>query len=191
MIHIEKGWYWTARLVFEFTAPSSPDRHRQILAIFNSTTISDPSIARIPNSDIGRHLYEAIVRFLDGLSVPRGLKAVGSVSLIPKSWARFDVWLNIHFLGIREVMLKNWWRVRFRKGGCWIWFLHLVMRLWLWREESIWQRSLRIHWSTEVSSGLGFVSFRKVETLMGVAIAVNELRAVAMKWDLLTFNMYF
>ncbi|KAF7760317.1 hypothetical protein Agabi119p4_10993 [Agaricus bisporus var. burnettii] len=67
----------TGPAVFEFTAPSSPDRHRQILAIFNSTTISDPSIARIPNSDIGRHLYEAIVRFLNGLSVPRGLKAVG------------------------------------------------------------------------------------------------------------------
>jgi hydroxyacid-oxoacid transhydrogenase len=68
-----------ALLVFEFTAPSSPDRHRQALAIFNSTTILDPFIARIPDSDIGRYLYEAIVRFLDGLDVPRGLKAVGSV----------------------------------------------------------------------------------------------------------------
>lgn len=63
--------------VFQFTAPSSPDRHRQALAIFSSTTVSDPSITRMPDSEIGAHLYEAIARFLDGLGVPRGLKAVG------------------------------------------------------------------------------------------------------------------
>ncbi|KAJ3563274.1 hypothetical protein NP233_g9039 [Leucocoprinus birnbaumii] len=67
----------TGPAVFEFTAPSSPDRHREALAIFNSTNISDPSIARIPDSDIGKHLYECIARFLDGLGAPRGLKAVG------------------------------------------------------------------------------------------------------------------
>lgn len=39
--------------------------------------MSDPSISAIPDSDIGLHLYEAIARFLDGLGVPRGLKAVG------------------------------------------------------------------------------------------------------------------
>ena len=38
---------------------------------------SDPSITAIPDSAIGAHLYEAIARFLDGLNVPRGLKAVG------------------------------------------------------------------------------------------------------------------
>jgi hydroxyacid-oxoacid transhydrogenase len=31
----------------------------------------------IPDSEIGAHLYESIARFLDGLGVPRGLKAVG------------------------------------------------------------------------------------------------------------------
>ncbi|KAF9534330.1 alcohol dehydrogenase [Crepidotus variabilis] len=67
----------TGPAVFQFTAPSSPERHREALAIFNQTTISDPSIARIPDRDIGAHLYEAIARFLDGLGVPRGLKAVG------------------------------------------------------------------------------------------------------------------
>lgn len=67
----------TGPAVFQFTAPSSPDRHRRALAIFNSTTISDPSVARIPDSEIGLHLYESIARFLDGLGVPRGLKAVG------------------------------------------------------------------------------------------------------------------
>lgn len=63
--------------VFQFTAPSAPDRHREILAIFNNTTISDPSISRISDSDIGKHLFESIARFLDELDIPRGLKAVG------------------------------------------------------------------------------------------------------------------
>jgi len=67
----------TGPAVFQFTAPSSPDRHRQALAIFNYTTVSDPSITKIPDRDIGAHLYEAIARFLDNLGVPRGLKAVG------------------------------------------------------------------------------------------------------------------
>jgi len=47
------------------------------LAIFNSTTPSDPSISNIPDSAIGGHLYEAIATFLDNLGVPRGLVAVG------------------------------------------------------------------------------------------------------------------
>lgn len=63
--------------VFQFTAPSSPDRHREALAVFRSTTITDPSITSIPDREIGAHLYEAIAQFLDGLGVPRGLKAVG------------------------------------------------------------------------------------------------------------------
>ncbi|KAG6854787.1 hypothetical protein C0991_001214 [Blastosporella zonata] len=67
----------TGPAVFQFTAPSSPDRHREALAIFNSTTVTDPSIISVPDRDIGAHLYEAIARFLDGLGVPRGLKAVG------------------------------------------------------------------------------------------------------------------
>jgi len=67
----------TGPAVFQFTAPSSPDRHRQALAIFNYTTVSDPSITKIPDRDLGVHLYEAIARFLDNLGVPRGLKAVG------------------------------------------------------------------------------------------------------------------
>jgi hydroxyacid-oxoacid transhydrogenase len=64
-------------LVFQFTAPSSPDRHREALAIFNSTTATDPSITSIPDREIGAHLYETIARFLDNLGVPRGLKAIG------------------------------------------------------------------------------------------------------------------
>ncbi|KAF7332208.1 alcohol dehydrogenase [Mycena kentingensis (nom. inval.)] len=67
----------TGPAVFQFTAPSSPDRHRQILAIFNVTSVSDPTITRIPDAEIGAHIYDAIARFLDGLGVPRGLKALG------------------------------------------------------------------------------------------------------------------
>lgn len=67
-------------LVFRFTAPSSPERHREALATFltgGSGSPLDPVVARIPDEDIGAHLYDAIARFLDGLGVPRGLKAIG------------------------------------------------------------------------------------------------------------------
>ncbi|EIW76109.1 alcohol dehydrogenase [Coniophora puteana RWD-64-598 SS2] len=67
----------TGPAVFQFTAPSSPDRHREALAVFRQTAVTDPTITSIPNTEIGSHLYEAIARFLDGLGVPRGLKAIG------------------------------------------------------------------------------------------------------------------
>ncbi|KZT68677.1 alcohol dehydrogenase [Daedalea quercina L-15889] len=67
----------SAPAVFQFTAPSSPSRHREALAIFHDTTPTDPSISSIPDSDIGAHLYESIARLLDDLGVPRGLQAVG------------------------------------------------------------------------------------------------------------------
>ncbi|KAI0053641.1 iron-containing alcohol dehydrogenase 1 [Auriscalpium vulgare] len=67
----------TGPAVFQFTAPSSPDRHRHALAVFRQTSLTDPSINSIPDNAIGAHLYEAIASFLDSLGVPRGLKAVG------------------------------------------------------------------------------------------------------------------
>lgn len=67
----------TGPSVFRFTAPSSPERHREALASFLHTTPSDPTISRIPDEDVGSHLYDAIAKFLDGLGLPRGLKAVG------------------------------------------------------------------------------------------------------------------
>jgi hydroxyacid-oxoacid transhydrogenase len=70
----------TGPAVFEFTAPSAPDRHRQVLAAFRSTSARDASITSIPDAAVGAHLYEAIAQFLDGLGVPRGLKAVGYTS---------------------------------------------------------------------------------------------------------------
>jgi len=67
----------TGPSVFRFTAPSSPSRHREALALFHHTTPSDPSIARIPDESIGSALFDAIARFLDGLGLPRGLAAIG------------------------------------------------------------------------------------------------------------------
>ena len=75
----------TYPLVFRFTAPSSPDRHREALAIFRGTSASDSSIARIPSSDVGSYLFEAIATFLNSLGAPRGLRAIGYASSdIPK-----------------------------------------------------------------------------------------------------------
>lgn len=62
-----------------------------MLAIFNSTSPSDSSITRIPDSEIGAHLYDTIARFLDGLGVPRGLKALGYVLRVLKCLFRFNL----------------------------------------------------------------------------------------------------
>ncbi|KAI0036725.1 iron-containing alcohol dehydrogenase 1 [Vararia minispora EC-137] len=67
----------TGPAVFQFTAPSAPDRHRQVLAVFKGTTPRDASITSISDASVGQHLFEEIARFLDELGVPRGLKAVG------------------------------------------------------------------------------------------------------------------
>lgn len=67
----------TGPSVFKFTAPSSPDRHREALAIFRGVSQHEDSITRLPDRDVGGALYDAIARFLENLGVPRGLKAVG------------------------------------------------------------------------------------------------------------------
>lgn len=67
----------TGPSVFRFTAPSSPDRHRQALSIFSGVPESDSSISRLPDHQVGAKLFDEIAKFLDGLGVPRGLKAVG------------------------------------------------------------------------------------------------------------------
>jgi len=67
----------TGPSVFKFTAPSSPDRHREALAIFRGVSQHEDSITRLPDRDVGDALYEAVARFLENLGVPRGLKAVG------------------------------------------------------------------------------------------------------------------
>jgi len=64
--------------VFKFTAPSSPSRHREALAIFNRVSVSDPSIARLPDDSVGPALQDAIASFLfKELEIPQGLEAIG------------------------------------------------------------------------------------------------------------------
>lgn len=63
--------------VFNFTAPSSPDRHRAAAEIFNQFQPDDIDASRLPDSDIGPLLHDRIARFLVGLDVPRGLSAIG------------------------------------------------------------------------------------------------------------------
>ena len=70
----------TGPSVFKFTAPSSPDRHREALAVFRGVSQHEDSITRLPDRDVGDALYDAIARFLENLGVPRGLKAVGYTS---------------------------------------------------------------------------------------------------------------
>ena len=63
--------------VFEFTAPSAPDRHREAAAIFNQYQPDNIQDDRLPDSDIGKLLHDRIARFLVGINVPRGLNAIG------------------------------------------------------------------------------------------------------------------
>lgn len=69
----------TAPSVFDFTAPSSPDRHREILDIFTRATgSSSPAKTNVDDGSLGSSLREAIVSFLDNLGgMPRGLTGVG------------------------------------------------------------------------------------------------------------------
>lgn len=63
--------------VFEFTAPSAPDRHREIAEIFGGEEEAD-AIKRLPDSDIGPLVHDRIAKFLgDTLNMPRGLSAIG------------------------------------------------------------------------------------------------------------------
>ena len=63
--------------VFAFTAPSSPDRHREAAAIFNTYQPDEIQDDRVSDADIGNLLHDRIARFLVGLGLPRGLQAIG------------------------------------------------------------------------------------------------------------------
>ncbi|EPQ28439.1 uncharacterized protein PFL1_04265 [Pseudozyma flocculosa PF-1] len=69
----------TGPAVFEFTAPSAPDRHREVAAIFKGyDSVSEASdIARLPDSEVGQLVYDRIAEFLADLGVPRGLSKLG------------------------------------------------------------------------------------------------------------------
>lgn len=63
--------------MFNFTAPSAPDRHRQAAEIFNEYKPDGIDTSRVADSDIGPLLHDRIARFLVGLDVPRGLAGIG------------------------------------------------------------------------------------------------------------------
>lgn len=66
----------TAPAVFNFTAPSAPQRHREAAAVFMGKERAH-ELDRVSDDALGGVLQEEIQRFLDGLGVPRGLKQVG------------------------------------------------------------------------------------------------------------------
>ncbi|ADV20288.1 hydroxyacid-oxoacid transhydrogenase [Cryptococcus gattii E566] len=66
----------TAPAVFNFTAPSSPDRHREALLVFLGKERAHEA-NNLKDEDLGPKLSEEIQRFLDILEVPRGLSKVG------------------------------------------------------------------------------------------------------------------
>lgn len=69
----------TGPAVFEFTAPSAPERHRQIAAIFAGyeTAGESTEMQRLPDHEIGQLVYDRIAAFLADLGVPRGLSQLG------------------------------------------------------------------------------------------------------------------
>lgn len=66
----------TAPAVFNFTAPSSPDRHREALLVFLGKDRAHEATG-LKDEDLGPKLSEEIRRFLDIVEVPRGLGKVG------------------------------------------------------------------------------------------------------------------
>ena len=69
----------TGPAVFQFTCPSSPDRHREASAIFNTYKPDNVDDSRVSDEDVGKLLYDRIARFLADLDMPRGISALGSV----------------------------------------------------------------------------------------------------------------
>ncbi|EIW70764.1 hypothetical protein TREMEDRAFT_68204 [Tremella mesenterica DSM 1558] len=66
----------TAPAVFDFTAPSSPSRHREALSVFLGKERQGEAI-NVRDEDLGQALRDEIRKFLDLVGVPRGLSKVG------------------------------------------------------------------------------------------------------------------
>ena len=66
----------TAPAVFNFTAVSSPDRHREAASVFMGKDRAH-ELSNVKDRDIGLKLREEIQRFLETVEVPRGLNAIG------------------------------------------------------------------------------------------------------------------
>ncbi|EGG04526.1 uncharacterized protein MELLADRAFT_44184 [Melampsora larici-populina 98AG31] len=64
----------TGPSVFRFTAPSSPERHREASDIFSPLTDAEK---RLPDSEIGDLIHDRIASFLSELGLPRGLSRLG------------------------------------------------------------------------------------------------------------------
>jgi hydroxyacid-oxoacid transhydrogenase len=69
----------TGPSVFDYTSPSSPDRHREVARIFNTFQPDSIQEDRVSDADIGKLLRDRISRFLVGIDVPRGLNGIGCV----------------------------------------------------------------------------------------------------------------
>lgn len=67
----------TGPAVFNFTAPSAPDRHRIAAEIFNEYKPDGIDTSQVSDAGIGMLLHDRIARFLVGLDVPRGLNGIG------------------------------------------------------------------------------------------------------------------
>lgn len=72
--------------VFEFTAPSSPERHREAAALFGALQSDNVQDDRVSDDDIGKLLKDRIARFLADLNVPRGLSAIGFALSLTTKW---------------------------------------------------------------------------------------------------------
>lgn len=66
----------TGPAVFQFTAASSPDRHREAADIFGAAK-GHPSSDKVSDSDVGDLIHDRIADFLVDLGLPRGLKGIG------------------------------------------------------------------------------------------------------------------
>ena len=67
----------TGPAVFQWTTPSSPDRHREACTIFNEYKPDGIQVDRLSDEDVGKVLHDRIARLLVGLDMPRGLQAIG------------------------------------------------------------------------------------------------------------------
>jgi hydroxyacid-oxoacid transhydrogenase len=76
--------------VFQFTTPSSPDRHREASALFNQYKPDNVDDSKVSDEDVGKLLYDRIARFLADLDMPRGIGALGYVACIRKILAVFE-----------------------------------------------------------------------------------------------------
>lgn len=67
----------TGPSVFSYTAPSSPDRHREILRLFGVPS-SEADRLSAGDGSLGLKVKETLTAFLDGLAgFPKGLRAIG------------------------------------------------------------------------------------------------------------------